>query len=174
MNEGKRVYNPELQEEIGNEAKALIMGRYGNDPTVLGIYLGGSLTDGTFGEYDKPIHEDTIPRIGSDIDIMVVIRDRIDPCPLPENDRQHYGVRLVEGQTALYRMVDEEGRELNIRGKHPIDTIIITKDIYDGILSGRYPWGPENARREFLPEARKFKVLKETQELREVRKRYLD
>ena len=173
MSERKKVYPIELQERILQEAVELIKQKYGEDPSVLGIYLSGSAVDRTFGEYEKPTHRGE-PRWGSDIDVMLVIKDRFNPIPISREDQKHYSVRHIgkPREVPVYRMIDKSGQDVVLHGKHPIEPMIVTKDLFDGWLSGRYKWG--NGQSKPFPErVKNYQILKESDELKDLRKRYV-
>lgn len=169
----KTVYPIEIQQEIIHEAKDLVLSRYANDPTVLAIYLGGSALKDQLGVYDAPTHQEYAGRSASDIDIILVIRDRYDWLPLPEQDQHRYGVRHI-GHTKdvpIYRLVDEQGRDVFLHGLHPIEPLIFTKDFFEGVLAGKYPWGRDKPRN-FSDEVKKFEALKESEDLKQIREKY--
>ncbi|MFQ5647999.1 MAG: hypothetical protein ACE5FW_02075 [Candidatus Aenigmatarchaeota archaeon] len=173
MAEGKKVYSVELQEKILQEATDLIAKRHDSDSSVLGIYLGGSAIDGTFGEYEKPVEHGTEPRMGSDIDVGLVIKDRRGPMLLSEEEQKHYGVRHI-GKTEeipVYRAVDEKGQDILLHDKHPIEYMILTKHIFEGRLSGKYQWDSDRSR-PFAERVKESRILKETEELKNIREKY--
>lgn len=174
-----RVYSAEQRDRIVDQACEVIRSRYMDDPNILGIYIGGSAHGGSFGSYDRPIHVGTpAERSGSDIDAMLVITDRPKSTPLTVSDQSHYGVRelrLYEGHdTILYRVVDAQGNDVLFHGIHPIELLIMTEDLFDGFLSGRYEWGNEQSGpRSFAQEVRGYEIIKESDALREIRQRYV-
>ena len=170
----KKVYPTELQESMLQEAVGLIRQRYGEDASVLGIYLSGSIVDRTFGEYEKPTHQDGEPRLGSDIDVMLVIKNRLNFLPLPDEDQKHYSVRHIgkKPDIPVYRMIDENGQDVFLRGKHPVEPMIVTEGLFEGWLSGKYKWGNEQSR-PFPELVREYIIVKETGQLREIRERHV-
>jgi hypothetical protein len=168
----KKIYPVALQKQILREAKEIVLDRYGKDKTILAIYLGGSVTEGKFGVYKKPVKVNAAPRIGSDIDVMLVIKDRFDWAPLPKKDQKHYGIRHIGPvpELTLYRMTGKNG-DIFLGKIHPIELLIMTKDYFLGCLSGKYRWG-EKKPRKFANDVKKLIVWKETPEIRKARKKY--
>ena len=169
----KKLYPIELQKEILQEAIELIRKKYVDDPTILAIYLSGSTINGTFGEYSEPVHQDGVPRLGSDIDVMLVMKNRYGSVLLSEEEQKRYGVRhIFVGRTEeipVYRMVDEKGQDIFLHGKHPLEPMIITKALFEGWLSGKNEWGGKIPFPELV---RDSSVIKETEDLKEIRERY--
>ena len=172
MIETKKIYTIELQEEILQEATELITKRYANDPSFLAIYLGGSIVDGTFGEYEKPVHFDAESRLGSDIDVILIMKNRYGSVLLSREEQEKYGVRHIfpnrSEEVPVYRVIDETGQDIFLHEKHPIEPMIITEALFEGWLSGKYKWG---GKKPFPELAKDFKVLKETDRLKEIRKK---
>ena len=173
MSDQKKIYSVELQEKILQEATELITKRYAKDPSFLAIYLGGSIVDGTFGEYEKPVHSDAESRSGSDIDVMLIMKNRYGSVLLSKEEQKKYGVRHIfpnrTEEIPVYRMIDEKGQDIFLHEKHPIEPMIITKALFEGWLSGKYEWG---GKKPFLGLVKDFKVLKENDELKEIREKY--
>lgn len=173
----KKIYPIELQEEILKEATGYIRDKYDDDPSILAVYLGGSIADKTFGEYGEPIDYDGETKIGSDIDVMLVIENRNGSVLLSEHEKKQYGVRHIfpdrSEEIPVYRMLDADGEDTILRGKHPIEPMIVTEDLFKGWLSGKNKWGNEQSR-PFLELVKKYKVLKETEELRNIREKYIN
>ncbi|TFF97196.1 MAG: hypothetical protein EU547_04995 [Promethearchaeota archaeon] len=92
-----------------------------------------------------------------------------------ENRRniEHYNVRHVgkNEEVPVYRMLDEEGKDVFLFGKHPIELMIVTKDMFEGWLSGKYEWGDKNypEYKPFSELAKEFKALKETKDIEKMR-----
>lgn len=144
----KKIYPIKLQKKILQEAIKLIKKRYNKNSSILAIYLGGSIVDGTFGEYDESVHQDGVPRVGSDIDIMIITKER-PKFLLTEEEQKTHGLRHIgkNQDIPVYRLV-EEGKDIFLHEKHPIEPMIVAKSILELWLSGQSKW--ENMREKYV------------------------